>query len=245
MGKNWFSGGGSAYAQFRPQYPPELAQFLADISPSTALAVDVGCGTGQLTVQLAAHFDSVIGIDPSADQLENAVSAEGVKYVCGPAEQLDVPDDSADLIAAAQAAHWFDLPAFYSEVRRIAADGAIIALISYGVIDLGPEMQARFRRFYDDEVGPFWPPQRRLVDTGYADLDFPFEQRAHPAMRIRQDWTFDQLIGYIATWSATRHAQQHKQDVLTDFAADLEQLWPGGTRTVTFPINMLVGTVDK
>ena len=54
--KNWFDRGGQVYARFRPEYPLGLAQFLAEIAPSRdcAVEVDVGCGNGQLTVQLAA-----------------------------------------------------------------------------------------------------------------------------------------------------------------------------------------------
>ncbi len=101
--KNWFDRGGAAYARFRPEYPPELAKFLAATAPSTGLAVDVGCGTGQLTTQLADHFERTIGLDPSSDQLENASMHPRVEYRCAPAERLAVDAGSADLIAAAQA----------------------------------------------------------------------------------------------------------------------------------------------
>lgn len=132
VGKNWFDRGGQAYAQFRPEYPAELAEVLASLAPTTDLAVDVGCGNGQLTVQLASHFDAVIGVDPSADQIANARLHGRVRYVQAPAENLPVPKRRAGLITAAQAAHWFDRPAFYNEVRRIAVDDAVLALVSYG-----------------------------------------------------------------------------------------------------------------
>lgn len=51
--RNWFDQGGRAYARFRPEYPPALAAFLASVAPDKRLAVDVGCGNGQLTAQLA------------------------------------------------------------------------------------------------------------------------------------------------------------------------------------------------
>ena len=66
--KNWFEGGGSDYARFRPEYPPSLASYLALRAPERRFAVDVGCGNGQLTTQLAEHFSEVLGLDPSADQ---------------------------------------------------------------------------------------------------------------------------------------------------------------------------------
>ena len=244
--RNWFDQGGKAYARFRPEYPPELAQFLASAAPGTALAVDAGCGNGQLTVQLAAHFDRVQGADPSADQIAHAVAHPRVAYACAPAEALPVADHEAQLITAAQAAHWFDLPRFYAEVRRIGAPRAVLALISYGVPQLDPALNPRFSRFYCDEIGPFWPAERALVDTGYADLPFPFEEQSVPALSICKTWNLEALLGYLSTWSAVRSVREvAREDILQGFAADLTALWgdPAQGREIRWPINMRVGTL--
>ncbi len=243
---NWFDAGGAGYAQFRPEYPPELAAFLASIASHHACAVDVGCGTGQLTHQLAEHFDRVIGLDPSADQLAHALPHERIHYQAAPAEQLPLPDASASLITAAQAAHWFELPRFYAEVRRVAAPGAALALVSYGVLVMEPALQPRFARFYADEIGPYWPPERKLVDSGYADIDFPFPERPAPPMAIHLQWDLPQLLGYVSTWSATRRAREAGQaQRLIAFADDMAQLWgdPATPRAVSWPIHLRLGTV--
>ncbi|PQP01916.1 class I SAM-dependent methyltransferase [Massilia phosphatilytica] len=244
--RNWFDQGGRAYARFRPDYPRELAAFLASAAPDGRLAVDVGCGNGQLTQLLAPYFDRVIGLDPSADQIANAVPNTRIHYECAPAERLPVPDASASLVTAAQAAHWFDLPAFYREVRRIAVPGAVVALVSYGVLRLEPRLDRRFQAFYRDEIGPYWPPERKLVDTGYATIDFPFAESAPPALEIRLDWHLSEFIGYVLTWSATRSAREAGQDaLLMAFFDDLAALWgdPDARRPVSWPINMRIGTV--
>jgi DNA-binding MarR family transcriptional regulator/SAM-dependent methyltransferase len=241
---NWFHRGGEAYARFRPEYPGRLSMFLASLAPSTDLAVDVGCGSGQLTTQLASYFDTTIGVDSSDDQIANARPRERVRYLRAPAENLPLPDRCATLITAAQAAHWFDRPAFYSEVRRIAADDAVIAMISYGVMHLESAVGQRFDHFYRNEVGPYWPPERRLVDTGYADIEFPFEEYPAPSMRIRKDWNLTELLGYVSTWSAVRRAEQAgATEILHSFAADLSELWgdPTSTRPVSWPVVMRLG----
>lgn len=243
--RNWFDQGGRAYARFRPDYPPELATFLASVAPDTALAVDVGCGSGQLTRLLAPHFDAVLGLDPSADQVAHAQPAERVRYQCAAAERLPLTERSASLIVAAQAAHWFDLPAFYSEVRRVAVPGAAIALVSYGVLRLEPPLDARFQRFYLEEIGPFWPPERVLVDSGYATLDFPFAEIAAPALEIRLDWHLNAFLGYLLTWSAVRVAREAgREQLLLDFARDMAALWgdPDIRRPVRWTLNMRTGT---
>lgn len=244
--RNWFDQGGSDYARFRPEYPVQLADYLASVAPDARLAVDVGCGNGQLTQLLGARFEQVIGLDPSADQIANASSSGSVIYQCAPAEKLPLADHSASLITAAQAAHWFNLPAFYDEVRRVAAPDAVLALISYGVLNLESELNERFQHFYWNEIGPYWPPERKLVDSGYATIDFPFKEFKAPPMQIRVEWRLPEFLGYLQTWSAVRSAREAgREDILTQFANDIAALWGDGhiRRTVAWPVNMRIGWV--
>ncbi|WP_394065213.1 class I SAM-dependent methyltransferase [Alcaligenes sp. WGS1538] len=241
---NWFDQGGDAYARFRPAYPADLAGFLASLASGRDMAVDVGCGTGQLTTLLAPFFGAVIGVDPSADQLANAVAHEGVSYVRAPAERMPLPDGCADLITVAQAAHWFDLPAFYTEARRVGGQGCVLALVSYGVMQLEPSLNERFQHFYHDEVGPYWPAERKLVDSGYATLDFPFKELQGPELSIRLDWNLEQFLGYVQTWSAVRRAREAgREGMLAAFAKEIAGSWGDQDirRTVSWPIAMRLG----
>lgn len=243
---NWFDKGGSGYAQFGPEYPAELAEYLVRLAPSRTCAVDVGCGTGQLTQLLAGRFERVLGFDPSADQIGNALPATGVTYGVAPAEALPLPDRSVDLITAAQAAHWFDLPAFWAEAQRVVAPDGIVALISYGVLQLGDvALNDRFRQFYYDEIGPFWPPERKMVDDGYRGIDMPLDELPQPELSISLNWDMKAFLGYLSTWSATRRASEAGQDhLLHAFAVDLNQMWGSGrTVQITWPLNMRIGRV--
>lgn len=245
---NWFDRGGADYARYRPGYPPELVDMLARLVSHTGRAVDVGCGTGQLTTLLATRFDEVIGVDPSAAQLINATAAERVRYLCAPAERLPIAEETTDLITVAQAVHWFELAPFYDEVRRIASERGVIALISYGMLESTGAVGERFRRFYETEAGPFWPPQRTLVDSGYGDLEFPFHRITTAPVEMRAEWTLDQLLGYVATWSATRRAiEAGRRADLDRFRAELTALWgdPAQSRQVRWPLTVLAGKVGE
>ncbi|MGO4624034.1 class I SAM-dependent methyltransferase [Ensifer sp. 2YAB10] len=245
--RNWFDGGGSAYALFRPEYPAGLSKFLADTVNSQGCALDVGCGNGQLTRQLGNHFNAVVGVDPSNDQIANAVPHRNVEYLCAPAGRLPLPNRSVHLITAAQAAHWFDRPAFFAEARRVAAEGAVIALVSYGVLKLEPaDLQARFAAFYRDEIGPYWPAERKLVDGGYADIEFPFEEMVYPEMHIERAWELGELLGYLSTWSAVRRVNEAgRDDILEAFVRDISEIWgdPLKKRPVSWPIKMRLGGI--
>lgn len=244
---NWFDEGGSSYAQFRPSYPVELSKFLASVCESHAKAVDVGCGNGQLTLQLASYFSSVIGIDPSADQIANAKPANNIKYLVSPAEKLPEECLGADLITAAQAAHWFHLSEFYTEVQKIGKPGSILALISYGVLNLPPPLNDRFQDFYGNEIGPLWPAERKLVDNAYQDLDFPFQEIQAPKMAIELEWDLAQFLGYVSTWSAVKAMRKQQQEsILLLFGKEISLLWgsPKDRRKISWPINMRIGTLN-
>lgn len=246
-GSNWFDQDGGTYAQYRPEYPPELARLLSGLAPNKQQAVDVGCGTGQLTLPLADHFDTVTGVDPSEEQIIHAKPRANIRYVCAAAEMLPLKDGSAALVTVAQAAHWFDLPRFYAEARRIGTTGTVIALISYGVLRFeSDELRDRFDQFYRHEAGPYWPSERGLVDSGYADIPFPFSELAAPRMNIELEWRLGDFLGYVSTWSAVRRLREAGHEaILRNFARDTSELWgdPKCRRFVTWPINMRLGVI--
>jgi SAM-dependent methyltransferase len=245
--KDHFSDNAATYALNRPTYPPELAKVLADASPGRGLALDCGCGNGQLAVLLAGHFERVVATDASAEQIANAKPHEGVEFRVAPAEASGLPDKSVDLITAAQAAHWFDLDAFYAEAARIARSDALLALITYGVMTANGRIGALIDDFYWKQMGPYWPPERRHVEDGYRTLAFPFEQMSLPEVAIEREWSRQQFLGYVDTWSATRAAlKAGQQGLLDDFASELAGTWPDDEiATIRWPVTIRAGRVEQ
>lgn len=244
--KDHFSASAERYASCRPGYPAALADWLAAAAPARTLAWDVGCGSGQMSVLLGDRFARVVGSDGSTAQLAHARRHARVAYGAMLAEAAALADGCADLIVAAQSAHWFDLPRFHDEVRRVARAGALVALIAYGnaVLDESA-LEDRFLRFYHDEIGAHWPPERQLIEDGYATLEFPFDEIAAPRIELRERWSADQMLGYIATWSALRGFERAGGDprVLRDFEHELRRLWGPGAREVRWPMPIRAGRV--
>ncbi len=241
-----FQQDGAAYARYRPSYPDDLAAKLAALAPERGLALDVGCGTGQLACLLADHFNQVLATDVSASQIEAATRHPGVRYAVEPCDAISAANGTVALTTVAQAAHWFDLPAFYAEVRRVSLPGALLALITYGVTRLSGPARDRFDHFYWEELRPYWPAERRHVENGYADLPFPFDPVEPPACQIERSWPLDALLGYVGTWSATKRARDAGQGAMIErFKADAAALWgdPASTVNVVWPISIRLGSV--
>lgn len=244
--KDHFSVGSADYAAYRPRYPDELADRLAGLTSGRGLALDCGTGSGQLAVLLAGRFDRVVAIDASAAQLAVAVPHPRVEYRHAAAEASGLAEGSADLVTAAQAAHWFDHDAFWREARRVLRPGGAVALIAYGIVQADGRVGDLLDRFYHDALGPYWPPERRLVESGYRTLAFPFAEQAVPPLAMRAEWPLPALLGYVGTWSAVRQASAARGPALMEeLAAALAAAWgdPGRPREIRWPLGMRVGRV--
>ncbi|MBL8504268.1 MAG: class I SAM-dependent methyltransferase [Rhodocyclaceae bacterium] len=244
--KDHFSAQAGDYARYRPDYPPALFEWLAGIAPSQDIAWDCGTGSGQSAVALAAHFSRVIATDPSQSQLDHAEAHPRVDYRCTPAE-VGLPETaSVDLITVAQAIHWFDLDRFYAEARRVLKPGGVIAVWTYTLLDVEAGIDELLTDFYKNVVGPYWPPERRMVDDRYRSLPFPFEPIEAPAFEIRTAWTRDDLLGYLGTWSATRaYIKARGEDPLEAFKRRLVPLWHEAERpkVLRWPLHLRAGRI--
>jgi SAM-dependent methyltransferase len=231
VGSDHFSACADAYATYRPTYPRALVEHLGTLAPRREVVWEAGCGSGQLTTLLAEVFARVIATDTSAEQLSHAPALPNVEYRRASAESSGLPARVADLVVAAQAAHWFDLPAFYDEARRVGRVAAVIALVSYGVVRAGADVDPVIHEFHGRTLAPFWPPERRHVDTGYRTLDFPFEELPSPVLEMTQRWTLEEFIGYMRTWSAVRALLRAGAEArLQAVEAQLHRIWSDGAR---------------
>jgi len=242
--KDHFSRQATDYAKFRPQYPRALFEFVAMAAPDDQLALDCATGNGQAAVALAEFFQKVIALDASADQIANAQPNERVEYRVAPAESSGLPARSVAAITAAQALHWFDLDAFYAEARRILVPPGVIAVWAYNYLRLSPEVDALVRHYHDEIVGPFWPPERKLVGRGYREMPFPFHEIEAPEFQIEVHWSLTHLLGYLRTWSATqRFVAANGRDPVELVESDLEGAWgnPTERKPAIWPLTVRLG----
>ena len=242
-----FSAVANRYADFRPHYPAALFDYLATLAPRDSAVWDCACGNGQATLDLAERFARVVATDASKDQIASARPQAKAEYRVATAEQSGLPDQSVALVTVAQALHWFDLERFYAEVRRVLRPEGVLAVWAYGINEVeGDAVNRLVRDYYSNIVGPYWPPERRLVEEGYRTISFPFAEITPPAFQMEASWTLEQLLGYFSTWSATsRFKKSTGQDPLPPLAAKLSEVWGDAElpRRVTWPLAVRLGRV--
>lgn len=252
-----FSDRAEVYAAYRPHYPPEIVDFLAAVAGGekrcgTSGLVDApvweaGCGSGQLTCGLAGRFSRIVATDASPDQLSRAKPHPHVDFRVARAEESGLASGSIDLAVSAQAAHWFDLGAYYDEVRRVARPAGHLALIVYGMHTCAdPKIDAWIKHFYHETLGPYWPAQRRLVEEEYRTLPFPFHEIPSPRFEMRAEWDLEGVLGYVESWSATAALRKSGGGAQVDeFREKLCVSWgkPAARMMIRWPLSMRLGIV--
>ena len=167
---------------------------------SQDLCVDLGCGHGIVSQGFAPSFTKVIGTDPSPGMLEQARTIashdpglSNVEFRQASAEDLSFLDnESVDMVVSGQAAHWFDYPKFFPEMKRILRNEGTLALWGYKdhvFVDYPKATKILDRYAYgkgDKYLGDYWSqPGRSIVQSKYQDIKFP-----------KDDWIDVQRIEY-------------------------------------------------
>jgi hypothetical protein len=145
----------------------------------------------------------------------------------------------------AQALHWLDLEPFYAEAKRVLVPGGLLAVWCYGLQRLDePRVDALLEHFYGTIVGPYWAPERRLVETGYLTVTFPFDEWPAPAFDMAVEWTLADLTAYLRTWSATtRYRRELGHDPVDALEVELARNWGAAPvrRRVRWPLSLRIG----
>ena len=247
MAADHFSAHAADYAKARPSYPSGLFTWLAQQCPTRDLAWDCATGNGQAAQGLAAHFRHVHATDLSNEQVAQARPHPRIDYRVAPAEASGLAHRSCDLVAVAQALHWFCNERFYAEAKRVLKPAGLFTAWTYTLLHGEPELDAMVQEFHTKIVGPWWPPQRRWVDLGYRDMPFAFDDIAAPGFEIRLEWRLADLLAYLRTWSATQRCiKETGADPCTALGERLTEVWPDPdqAKTIIWPIALRCGRLE-
>jgi len=235
--KDHFSERSDNYARYRPQYPAELFAAIRTHCPEPELVLDCATGNGQLAIDLAAFCKRVIATDASAEQIAAATPHPRVQYRVATAEETGLPDDSVDLLTVGQALHWFDHERFGLEARRVIRKNGLLVCASYAVCTVTNEIDPVFDSLYTDLLDAYWPPERVMVEQGYAGIELPGSPLDVGTLAMSAEWSVQDMLGYMRTWSATkRYRKDQGVDPVGLIAEPLVAAWGDQIRTVKWPL---------
>jgi ubiquinone/menaquinone biosynthesis C-methylase UbiE len=243
-----FSCHSKEYSFSRPTYPDLLFKFLSSVTSQNDLAWDCATGNGQSAIGLSRYFKKIIASDASKNQIEEGFQRENIEYRVFPAENAILDENSVDLVTVAQALHWFDIEKFYTNVRRVGKKDGIIAVWSYDMHKINPQLDKISSRLdIDGEIlGDYWAKETKYVKEKYKTIPFPFKEISAPLFKTTLHWDLRQLRNYMQTWSSVKkYIYENKSDPLDIVKSELKRLWGDALdkKEVTWNINMRVGVI--
>lgn len=177
-----------AYDRYRPGYPDEVIQVCVAAAGEGRRVLDVGAGTGKLSVALAQAGLDVTAVDPDTD----ALALNPCPHVVGYAEELPFGSGSFDVVTVAQAWHWLDGQAVAHECARVLKPGGVVVIV-VNQLDVSYPWVMRIARITHagDVYREDWRPQ----------LGERFEPVEARVFRFHQRATFDDIVGLASTRS--------------------------------------------
>jgi ubiquinone/menaquinone biosynthesis C-methylase UbiE len=235
--RDLFKGTAPYYARYRYKYAPAFfGELIARLNLNGAgRLLDLGCGTGQLTLPLAAYFEEAVGLDPEPEMLEQAALAaeeagvKNVRWVEGGSADLPALKDSLGsfrVVTMGNSFHWMDQATTLAQLDRMVDPGGALAIMgtsSGGIIFEATEGWAyEIRKIVQKVLGE----TRRAGTSTYQMHSLTFEEALDqsPFSRVEifemddtRYLTADEIIGFLYSTSYASKA------VLGDKQAEFER----------------------
>ncbi|MBY8863471.1 class I SAM-dependent methyltransferase [Nocardia sp. CA2R105] len=239
------------YARYRSGYPPELFQHLGTrfSLDGTQQALDLGCGTGQIALPLAAYVGRVLAIDPESGMLTEGQrlaedrDIDNIDWIVGDSyrlSELDLPD--LTLVTIGAAFHWMDRSTVLQDLDRLVLPTGAVVITSGGMLETQtpPPWNDIITAIRTKYLGP----ARRAGSTTYSH---PAEGHTDVLRRspfshvqtVEWNWTLerdlDSLIGLQFSYSFSAPAQFDSGEQRAAFERDLRDALTEQFPSRTFP----------
>jgi ubiquinone/menaquinone biosynthesis C-methylase UbiE len=211
--------------------------------------LDLACGPGSLTLDLAPHVRNATGLDLTPAMLEQARAAqekrgiEGVTWMQGDATAIPFPDDAFSLVTSSAAFHHFADPAkVLSEMKRVCRPGGRVVVIDVTPEPGKTEAYDRMERMRDpshghahsvDELAALGRNQGLNDPATHTRMTGPMPYEAVLATSFPEEYSREELLAVM------REDAESGRDEL-GFKAEITD----GKVLVTYPMSTIVWTIS-
>jgi len=197
------------YAAGRKGFPIATVEFIiSQITCTAPILLDLGCGTGIATRQLAARVGKVVGCDPDIRMVLKALQEQhkGVAYALGNAEHIPWSADTFDAVTCFSSFHWFDTERALDEIWRVLRNGGIVAISNKEEAGcLKQEYRALVKKYTNEilpDVKETYQPLQKLTRYGFSEVD-------GDSVQVIERYTLDEAIDYLQSMSLWNLIPKH------------------------------------
>ncbi|MET0703843.1 MAG: class I SAM-dependent methyltransferase [Mycobacterium sp.] len=215
-----FGGTGWYYARYRPGYPQA---FIDDIArhfhlDGTGRLLDLGCGTGQLTLPLAPYVAVAVGMDPEPEMLAEAagqaqaMGITNVTWARGSSSDLSSTLGQFRVVTMGRSFHWMDREQVLASLDQLIDDGGGIVLANDSclvrpITGWQRSIEELQHRFLPSDF-TFPEPLASRMSAAAEPLSHeevlarsPFPQVQRRVYESTRRWTVEQIVGYLYSTS--------------------------------------------
>jgi ubiquinone/menaquinone biosynthesis C-methylase UbiE len=253
-----FSGTTAAYyARYRRSYPDQIITAIVDRLHlgSADAVVDLGCGTGLLTVPLAGRVQLVVGVDPEPDMLAEArrladpTTMSRIIWVLG--SDADLPAVAAlrgrggwGAVTVGQALHFMDIQKLVATAREMLRPGGGLAVISNGIplwqqdSHWSQALKAALEDWFQTPLSSTCGTSnadRTRYRSALSEAGFAVEEAKH---EYTTDIAFADVIGGLFSAISPTDVPEERREAFVQHLA--EALAGAATFTETVPVTALI-----
>lgn len=252
MTENLFKSTAWYYSHYRPGYPDPFLKKIVDKFSSGAEGrlLDLGCGTGQITLPLAKYFEKVIGLDPEPEMLAEAKKSatnkgiENISWIQGGSKDLRKLSDKLGqfhLTTIGRAFHWMDREKVLGDLFDLTFQTGGVAIIGDGSLwTKANQWQELIKQIVQKHLGSerragnstFTKATDRLTTTHESIIKkSPFQNFQSIRYNYQIKWDIPHIIGYLYSTSfcSPDLIGNKKEQFETDLTESLLEFNPKGT----------------
>ncbi|MBU0660548.1 class I SAM-dependent methyltransferase [Patescibacteria group bacterium] len=202
------------YDKVRPRYASKIMKLIFEAIEKqnnvNPLILDLACGTGIATRQIAKKMGTVIGCDIDEEMIHAAVSYKtaNASYVVGSSERLPFRDNTFDIITIFTAFHWFSTKKAMKEIKRVLKEkGSLCIIQPRHVASFSSDLRNILAEFLNKDL----TPKYGMKDFETVFIENGLTKYVSTKLKVTDKFSLEDYLTLIQSYSVWNEVPEEKK----------------------------------